>query len=129
MKIESHRLEAVAIVLKSEPPRILETHTIEQSHLSSQIFNRGKPDFMMQFQALLASIIIPALVAAGPDDPGFYNTVAEIYSGPNCDPSSFVWADPIFGRGGSCQLLDRNNNTPDIQSYKIIDQYPGCSGK
>lgn len=60
--------------------------------------------------------------------PGFYNTVAEIYSGPDCSTDSFVWADPIFGRGGSCQLLDRNDNTPDIVSYKVVSQHPDCTG-
>ncbi|KAF2449430.1 hypothetical protein P171DRAFT_427627 [Karstenula rhodostoma CBS 690.94] len=71
--------------------------------------------------------LLPLILAQGPNDPDFYNTVAEIYSGPACDAASFVWADPIFGRGGTCQLLDRNDNTPDIISYKVTAQYPGCS--
>jgi len=79
--------------------------------------------------SLLSTMAFANPLPQGPNDPGFYNTVAEIYSGPNCGADSFVWADPIFGRGGMCQPLDRNNNTPDIVSYKVVDQYPGCSGK
>ncbi|KAF2794323.1 hypothetical protein K505DRAFT_206577, partial [Melanomma pulvis-pyrius CBS 109.77] len=60
---------------------------------------------------------------------GFYNTVAEIYAGPDCTEDSLVWADPIFGRGGQCQLLDRNDNTPDILSYKVVSQHPECVGE
>lgn len=84
----------------------------------------------MQLLTLLFAVI-PALAAAqaGPGDPGFYNTVAEIYSGPGCTEDTFVWLDPIFGRGGSCQLLDRNDNTPDIFSYRVTAQYPGCTGE
>lgn len=84
---------------------------------------------IMQLKTLLISILPTLALAQGPGDPGFYNTVAEIYAGPDCSEDTFVWADPIFGRGGMCQLLDRNNNTPDIVSYKVISQYPGCSGK
>ncbi|KAF2110441.1 hypothetical protein BDV96DRAFT_651079 [Lophiotrema nucula] len=86
----------------------------------------------MHLQTLLLALL-PTLSTAlpspqgGPGDPDFYNTVAEIYSGPDCNPDSFVWADPIFGRGGMCQKLDRNDNTPDIVSYKVTSQYPGCS--
>lgn len=83
----------------------------------------------MHFAILTLSAFLPLVLGQGPGDPGFYNTVAEIYSGPNCDSSSFVWADPIFGSGGMCQLLDRNDNTPDIISYKVTAQYPGCSGE
>ncbi|KAK8011410.1 hypothetical protein PG990_010375 [Apiospora arundinis] len=82
---------------------------------------------------MLASynFFLPALglvlsAAAGPFDPDFYNTVAEIYSGDGCTESSLVWADPIFGRGGHCQPLDRNNNTPDILSYKVTYNFPEC---
>jgi hypothetical protein len=82
----------------------------------------------MQLTTLLLPIL-PLLVAAGPDDPDFYNTVAEIFSGPDCDPLKKVWDDPIFGRGGSCQLLDRNDNTPDIYSYRVTWNYEGCAGK
>ena len=82
----------------------------------------------MQLKHLLL-FLLPALATAqGPNDPGFYNTVAQIYSGPDCSDDSFVWVDPIFGRGGTCQLLDRNDNTPDILSYRVVSQYPGCSG-
>ncbi|OTB00921.1 hypothetical protein M426DRAFT_26145 [Hypoxylon sp. CI-4A] len=63
-----------------------------------------------------------------PGDPDFYNTVAEIYSGPACGNETFVWADPIFGLGGRCQPLDRNDNTPDILSYKPTSIYPECVG-
>jgi len=79
-----------------------------------------------------AAVFLASLSAAlpqSPGDPDFYNTVADIYSGPSCSADSFVWADPIFGTGGTCQLLDRNNNTPDIYSYKVTAQYPGCTGK
>ncbi|CAJ2505822.1 Uu.00g132160.m01.CDS01 [Anthostomella pinea] len=86
----------------------------------------------------MLTIVLPVLasalrVAAGlvvqrdPGDPDFYNTVAEIYSGPDCAVDSFVWADPIFGRGGVCQPLDRNNNTPDILSYRPTAIYPDCT--
>lgn len=84
----------------------------------------------MQFLTLTLATFLPLIAAQGsPGSPDFYNTVAEIYSGPNCEASSLVWADPIFGDGGICQLLDRNDNTPDIISYKVLRQYPGCSGK
>jgi hypothetical protein len=83
----------------------------------------------MQLKTILLTILPTFAIAQGPDDPGFYNTVVEIYSGPNCNADSFVWADPIFGRGGTCQKLDRNDNTPDIISYKVTSQYPGCSGE
>lgn len=73
----------------------------------------------MRLQTLFFTIFPCLSLAQGPDDPGFYNTVAEIYSGPDCAQERFAWADPIFGRGGICQLLDRNNNTPDILSYKV----------
>jgi hypothetical protein len=83
----------------------------------------------MRITLLALSALLSHAFAQSPGDPDFYNTVAEIYSGPACDASSLVWADPIFGRGGTCQLLDRNDNTPDIISYKVVSQYPGCSGK
>ena len=84
----------------------------------------------MQFLTITFATLLPLIAAQGsPGSPDFYNTVAEIYSGPNCEASSLVWADPIFGNGGTCQLLDRNNNTPDIISYKVLRQYPGCTGK
>lgn len=83
----------------------------------------------MHFRHIILTVLPVLSTAQGPGDPGFYNTVAEIYSGRDCNADSFVWADPIFGRGGMCQPLDRNNNTPDIISYKVTDQYPGCSGK
>ncbi|KAI1406166.1 hypothetical protein F4819DRAFT_287965 [Hypoxylon fuscum] len=67
-----------------------------------------------------------AVTASSPDDPDFYNTVADIYSGPDCTNETFVWADPIFGRGGSCQPLDRHGNTPDIFSYKPVSIYTDC---
>ncbi|KAI1208526.1 uncharacterized protein F4807DRAFT_429961 [Annulohypoxylon truncatum] len=67
-----------------------------------------------------------AVITAGPGDPDFYNTVAEIFSGPDCSNETFVWADPIFGRGGRCQPLDRQDNTPDILSYKPTTIYPDC---
>ena len=85
----------------------------------------------MYFKSVLLSLLpcFASVIAQSPGDPDFYNTVAEIYSGPGCAEEYFVWADPIFGRGGMCQKLDRNDNTPDILSYKITSQYPGCSGK
>lgn len=70
-----------------------------------------------------------AVTASSPDDPDFYNTVADIYSGPDCTNETFVWADPIFGRGGSCQPLDRHGNTPDIFSYKPVSIYTDCVGE
>ncbi|KAK8106343.1 hypothetical protein PG999_009702 [Apiospora kogelbergensis] len=72
----------------------------------------------------LFGLVLPA--TAGPSDPDFYNTVANIYSGDGCAESSLVWADPIFGRGGHCQPLDRNNNTPDILSYMVTYNFPEC---
>ena len=75
----------------------------------------------------LFGLVLPA--TAGPSDPDFYNTVANIYSGDGCAESSLVWADPIFGRGGHCQPLDRNNNTPDILSYMVTYNFPECHGK
>ena len=84
----------------------------------------------MRFSTLPLVYLIPLVLAQGsPGDPDFYNTVAQIYSGPNCDASTLVWADPIFGRGDTCQLLDRNDNTPDIMSYMVVQQYPGCTGE
>ena len=85
----------------------------------------------MYFKSVLLSLLpcFASVIAQSPGDPDFYNTVAEISSGPGCAEEYFVWADPIFGRGGMCQKLDRNDNTPDILSYKITSQYPGCSGK
>ncbi|KAF1999942.1 hypothetical protein P154DRAFT_576577 [Amniculicola lignicola CBS 123094] len=82
----------------------------------------------------IALAVLPAFALAAPSikrqgapgDPGFYNTVAEIYSGQGCTADTFVWGDPIFGLGGQCQLLDRNDNTPDIYSYKVVQQYPDC---
>ncbi|KAF2278713.1 uncharacterized protein EI97DRAFT_465128 [Westerdykella ornata] len=82
----------------------------------------------MQLKFLFLSALPTLALAQGsPGSPDFYNTVADIFSGRNCDAATFVWADPIFGTGGTCQLLDRNNNTPDIYSYRITSQYPGCS--
>ncbi|KAI1777342.1 hypothetical protein F4818DRAFT_345510 [Hypoxylon cercidicola] len=75
------------------------------------------------FTSLSAAVVV---IAESPGDPDFYNTVAEIYSGPDCVEDSFVWADPIFGRGGSCQPLDRHDNTPDILSYKATSIYTDC---
>ncbi|KAF1950958.1 hypothetical protein CC80DRAFT_482004 [Byssothecium circinans] len=74
--------------------------------------------------------LLPTLALAQwgtPGSPGFYHTVAEIYSAANCTAESLVWLDPIFGNGGTCQLLDRNDNTPDILSYRVTAEYPGCS--
>ncbi|KAI0377779.1 hypothetical protein F5Y04DRAFT_172884 [Hypomontagnella monticulosa] len=80
---------------------------------------------MVRFLAFALSVAAVA-TAASPGDPDFYNTVADIYSGPDCGQESFVWADPIFGRGGSCQPLDRHDNTPDILSYRPTTIYPDC---
>ncbi|KAF3062406.1 hypothetical protein GL218_02918 [Daldinia childiae] len=77
-------------------------------------------------QGLAFAICVAAATEGSPGDPDFYNTVAEIFSGPDCGEESFVWADPIFGSGGSCQPLDRHGNTPDILSYKATDIYPEC---
>ncbi|KAI1662375.1 hypothetical protein F4813DRAFT_106636 [Daldinia decipiens] len=77
-------------------------------------------------QGLAFAICVAAATEGSPGDPDFYNTVAEIFSGPDCGEESFVWADPIFGSGGSCQPLDRHGNTPDILSYKPTDIYPDC---
>lgn len=79
-------------------------------------------------QGLAFAICAAAATEGSPGDPDFYNTVAEIFSGPDCGEESFVWADPIFGSGGSCQPLDRQGNTPDILSYKPTDIYPDCIG-
>ncbi|KAF2179714.1 hypothetical protein K469DRAFT_716064 [Zopfia rhizophila CBS 207.26] len=82
------------------------------------------------YAKLLVLLAVAGLATAqGPNDPGFYNTVAEIHSGPDCLESNLVWLDPIFGRGNMCQPLDRNNNTPDIISYKVTYNYEGCSGE
>ncbi|KAI1763927.1 hypothetical protein GGR53DRAFT_343875 [Hypoxylon sp. FL1150] len=69
---------------------------------------------------------VAVVLASSPGDPDFYNTVADIYSGPDCAEDYFVWADPIFGSGGTCQPLDRNGNTPDILSYKATSIYTDC---
>lgn len=80
-------------------------------------------------RALAFALSVATVVtASSPGDPDFYNTVADIYSGPDCGQESFVWADPIFGRGGSCQPLDRHDNTPDILSYRPTTIYPDCIG-
>lgn len=103
--------------------------TLQPTHhpttLSAQLNKMHLPSF------LLTSLLPLLALAQGgdPNAPGYYNTVAEIYAGPDCTEDSFVWADPIFGRGGQCQLLDRNNNTPDILSYKIVSQHPECVGE
>ncbi|KAI1478153.1 hypothetical protein F4774DRAFT_177587 [Daldinia eschscholtzii] len=77
-------------------------------------------------QWLALALCVTASTDGSPGDPDFYNTVADIYSGPDCGEESFVWADPIFGRGGNCQPLDRHGNTPDILSYRPTDIYPDC---
>ncbi|KAI0120429.1 hypothetical protein F4776DRAFT_665562 [Hypoxylon sp. NC0597] len=79
------------------------------------------------FQLLaLAFSAATFVTASSPGDPDFYNTVADIFSGPDCGNDTFVWADPIFGRGGNCQPLDRHDNTPDILSYRPTTIYPDC---
>ncbi|KAL7622491.1 hypothetical protein AAE478_007998 [Parahypoxylon ruwenzoriense] len=79
---------------------------------------------MYRVLALISSTLAASMLS--PADPDFYNTVADIYAAPDCGADSFVWADPIFGRGGACQPLDRHGNTPDILSYKPTTIYPEC---
>ncbi|KAI1141851.1 hypothetical protein F5Y05DRAFT_275182 [Hypoxylon sp. FL0543] len=80
---------------------------------------------MIQLLVLALSTAV-GVSASSPGDPDFYNTVADIFSGPDCGNETFVWADPIFGRGGACQPLDRHDNTPDILSYRPTSIYPEC---
>lgn len=83
----------------------------------------------MKLSAIVLAVLPAAALAQAPGDPDFYSTVAELYNGPDCAADKLIFADPIFGTGGICQPLDRNNNVPEIISYKVTTQYPGCSGK
>jgi hypothetical protein len=79
--------------------------------------------------------VLSALAAAAPSNidarqpGGYYVSVGNKYSGKGCDPSTLIFADPIFGDGNVCQPLDRFGDGGPINSYETLSVSAGCSGK
>jgi hypothetical protein len=74
----------------------------------------------------LLSLASAAPSSLTPRQGGAYYSVGELYSGGGC--TNLIFADPIF-TSNACTPLDRNNNVPDITSYKTSRVSAGCSGK
>ncbi|KAH9859380.1 hypothetical protein IAQ61_011161 [Plenodomus lingam] len=58
---------------------------------------------------------------------GSFVSVGNKYSGPGCTDSTLIFADPIFGNGNVCQVLDRSGTNPPIISYITLSAAAGCS--
>jgi hypothetical protein len=73
----------------------------------------------------LLSLASAAPSSLNPRQGSFY-AVGQLYSGGGC--TNLIFADPIF-TSNACTPLDRNNNVPDITSYRTSSVAAGCSGK
>ena len=76
--------------------------------------------------ATLLSLTNAAPSSLSPRQGGSYYAVGDLYSGGGC--TNLIYADPIFA-ANTCVPLDRNNNVPDIISYKTDSASAGCTGK
>jgi hypothetical protein len=88
----------------------------------------------MLFSAITFVAAFIALTTAAPaavevrQSGGAFVSVGDKYSGPGCNPSTLIFADPIFGNGNVCQPLDRFGDGAPIVSYSTLSVSPGCSG-
>ncbi|KAF2199150.1 hypothetical protein GQ43DRAFT_442728 [Delitschia confertaspora ATCC 74209] len=76
----------------------------------------------MHFSLAVLVPIISLVSAQG----GSFIAVGNQYHSGGCDPSALTFADPIFGSGNVCQVLDRAGTNPPIISYKTVQLNAGC---
>jgi hypothetical protein len=119
----------------------LTTQSISTHHPSfHSLLSFYSTTFNMQFQLpTLALGLLATLTAAAPADlearqgqGGYFAASGYKYTGGGCTTQAVAGADPIFGYGGYCQLLNRfpDASTTPVTSYKLAAGLKeGCTGE